>query len=190
MSSVVDVYANSDILLLTSSSETGPIVAWEAMAEGLALVTSDYLGRSREGSLQDGLNCRLFPIGDIKSAVDCLRDMQDRDAREKIAAKGRELVLRRYSLESSIDQWANCLEQICALPSRPKHDLQTNMESHGRLDRFLGVDMAESIRRLLGREYVHSEPGGEWPHSYGDRRLDDPEFWRMAQQLDAQGEVG
>ena len=181
------VYANSDVLLLTSSWETGPIVAWEAMAEGAVVVTSDYLGRKCEGSLEDGANCLVYPVGDIEGAVECLKKAQDRGIRNRLAGAGHDLVRNKYSRNESVRQWSDCLDQVGALPPLPRRAVQTGIGTQGRLDRLLGGRRAEMVRRLLGREFAHSEPGGEWPHSYGDRPVDDPEFWTLARRLDVSG---
>lgn len=179
-----EVYRKCDVLLLTSSWETGPIVAWEAMAAGLALVTSDFLGRRREGRLADGVNCRVFPVGDAEVAVSCLHALQDPDTMRAIARAGRTMVMEAYSHECSVGAWATCFEQILGLPPRPYEAIARTGPPQGRLDRVFGTNAAETLRRLLRRRYHHRDPGGEWPHSYGDRQPDDPEFWRKAQLLD------
>lgn len=179
------VYTKSDVLLLTSSWETGPIVAWEAMAQGLAVVTSDYLGRKKEGSLEDMINCAVFPVGDCAAAVECLRRLQDPIVRRRIATSGRELVLRSYSRMRSIESWSDSLEAVVDLPPLPRSDWEPELPPAGRLDRLFGGEVADALRRMFGRRFVHSDPGGEWPHSYGDRRHDDPEFWRKAQEIDS-----
>ena len=69
---VTSVYKQADILLVTSSWETGPIVIWEAMAHGMAVVTSHYIGSGLEGSLRHDQNCLMFPVGDFEQAADCL----------------------------------------------------------------------------------------------------------------------
>lgn len=178
------VYADCDVLLLTSAWETGPIVAWEAMAHGLALATSDYLGRKCEGCLIDDVNCLVFPVGDIVAAVEGLVKLQDALTRQRIAAAGRQLALHSYLRAGSVSAWSECFRQVAALPRLPRCRLEPMSDSPGRLDLFLGGEAAEFVRRLLGRRFKHTEPSGEWPHSYGDRRPDDPEFWGTARELD------
>ena len=46
---IEQVYSRVDALLITSLWETGPIVAWEAMANRVAVVTSAYIGSGLEG---------------------------------------------------------------------------------------------------------------------------------------------
>jgi len=178
------VYQASDVMLLTSSWETGPIVAWEAMSEHLPLVTSDFLGRRREGSLADGVNCLVFPIGNVHAAVQCLQFMQDVGLRRRLALAGRELVESRYTRQHSIDQWSRCLEAVGSLPALCNEGESDKPTPAGRLDRWFGPRFGETLRSSLGQRYLHREPGGEWPHSYGTNRFDDAAFLDLARRLD------
>src|SRR6185503_3526342 len=75
------VFANADVFLLTSSWETGPIVIWEAMAAGVAVVSSRYIGSGLEGALQHEGNCLMFPVGDSEAAATQLARTRDVDLR-------------------------------------------------------------------------------------------------------------
>src|SRR5690606_34915092 len=66
------IYPAADALLITSSWETGPIVAWEAMAHSLCVVSSRYIGSGREGALMQDENALLFEIGDTEAAAAAL----------------------------------------------------------------------------------------------------------------------
>ena len=81
------VYSRVDALLITSLWETGPIVAWEAMANRVAVVTSAYIGSGLEGSLKPGDNCLMFPIGDAVAAADCLERLRDSGAAQSLASE-------------------------------------------------------------------------------------------------------
>ena len=102
------VYDKADVLLVTSSWETGPIVAWEAMSQGIALVTSRYVGSSQEGSLVDGENCLMFDVGDRDQGIGCLEKALQPDARIAIGAAGRKMVESRYSVNISLKSWDEC----------------------------------------------------------------------------------
>ncbi len=185
------VYARSDALLITSSWETGPIVAWEAMAAGLPVVTSAYTGYGLEAGLVDGENCLVFPVGDIVAAVDALQRISGSTIRRRIVDGGADLVTRRYSREASIGAWVGACREIIARP--PRASLSIELPSGGeagRLDRHLGRGLAETVRGLIGRSHAHDDPGGEWPHSYGRTSETDAEFWRRAVQLDRRLEPG
>jgi glycosyltransferase involved in cell wall biosynthesis len=181
---VQQVYKKADILLITSFWETGPIVAWEAMAYGVAVVTSQYVGSGLEGSLKDGKNCLMFPIGNTKRASECIAALCNADVKSKIIGKGLALVRERYSQIHSIEKWHIVLETILSKPPQKGQKRTMVISLAGRLDKVFGVGLAETIRRKFGIRFQHTDPGGEWPHSYGTRQEDDKEFWKLAMALD------
>lgn len=178
------VYRRIDVLLVTSTWETGPIVAWEAMVEGAALLTSDYLDRKAEGSLADGENCRVFPVGDPERAATLLASLADEAERSRLADAGRALVLRRYTREASVRQWHDALRHVMELPLPARSCALPPVPKCGRLDRLMGVEYAEKVRRALGRRSDHRSPGAEWPHSHSSRTAADPDFWTVLRALD------
>lgn len=161
------VYAHADVLIITSSWETGPIVAWEAMAAGVAVVSSRYVGSGLEGALREGENSLLFPIGGADEAAEMLAQLASDEAlRTRLADAGRALVRDRYSIAASVRSWAQALDAVMAMPAvDAKPDVEPWPAAAGRLDRWLGVGRAETVRCALGLRFEHSEPGGEWPHT-------------------------
>lgn len=181
-----EVYTRSDVLLVTSEWETGPIVAWEAMAYGVAVVSSRYVGSVSEGSLVDGENCLLFPIGKMDAAADCILRSTGKDLREKLVEGGRRLVEQRYSQAASVRRWDEALRAILEEPpgeSVPEDLL--HVPAAGRLDRCFGTRAGETVRRLCRLRFRHPGPGAEWPHSYS-KTTDDETFMRWAAAIDAQ----
>lgn len=160
----VEVYANADVLLLTSAWETGPLVVWEAMAAGLCVVTTRYVGSGLEGALVDGKNCLMFDIDDAAGGAACLARCVDAGLRKALVANGQSLVSSRYSRERSVSAWSDVLGQVMSLPELPPV-VDRPVVPSGRLDRLLGVSLAESVRTWLGITYRHIDAGGEWPHS-------------------------
>ncbi len=160
-----EVYGRADVLLLTSCWETGPIVAWEAMARGVLLVSSRYTGLQQEGSLVDRENCLLFEVGDVGAATQCLHQARDPATRGRIAGNGRKLVEARYSRETSIGAWHACLQQVCSQDSILPEKIVNLPVEPGRLSKWFGNQVGEQVRTLLGSKFVHNGPGGEWPHS-------------------------
>jgi glycosyltransferase involved in cell wall biosynthesis len=158
------VYADHDALLITSSWETGPIVAWEAMAAGLVVVSSRYVGHRLEGALDDGRNALLFPVGDAEAAAAALSRLADPALRAALMTAGHGLVRGRYSEAVSFAAWEEALEQSLSLPALAPPD-PPPPASAGRLDRWLGAGTAEDLRRLLRLRFQHPEPGSEWPHT-------------------------
>lgn len=178
------VYQNVDILLVTSFSETGPIVIWEAMANGVAVVTSSYIGSGLEDSLKDRENCLLFPIGDTEKAAQCIEELCNIELRSKLIKAGYQLVKKRYSHENSIESWNKSFHSIINSIAKKTSIKHSKIKPAGRLDQLFGIKMAENVRSFLGRKFTHNDTGGEWPHSYGFGQENDDEFWKMAMTVD------
>lgn len=159
------VYAQSDIFLLTSSWETGPIVIWEAMAAGLAVVSSRYVGCGLEGALKHDENCLMFPVDCAEEAASQLARLCDTKFREGLVREGRRLVEDRYSIEKSVSAWVACLNNIMAMPPRQENCPIMQPRPAGRLDKLFGIGLGEAVRSMLGRRFEHTGPGGEWPHT-------------------------
>jgi hypothetical protein len=162
-------YRESDALVITSDWETGPIVAWEAMANRLPVVSSSYVGAGRERALIDGQNCLLFPVGDTEAAATNVMQLGDNALRTTLTDNAYETVLARYTLESSVQAWADAFGQVLQLPAQPRGGAHATLsfpqQLSGRLDRLLGVRLGETVRATLGVAYDHTSAGAEWPHT-------------------------
>ncbi len=180
------VYAGADVLLITPAWETGPLVVWEALALGLPVVSSAYVGSGLEAALHDGINCLLFEVGDTQGAVAALaRLARERTLRETLQANGRQLIRERYSVGASVAAWDQALHATSGLPELPAPRVVPSSSSSGRLDRWLGPWLAETLRVLTRRRWRDADAGGEWPHSHSGLNHDeDGAFWRTAARLD------
>lgn len=164
-SSMAHAYRTHDALLITSAWETGPIVAWEAMSHGLPVVSSRYIGSGVEAALVDRGNARLFAVGNIAAAIDAVASLLDPLLRARVVAGGRELVVTRYTQHASVDAWATAIGAILGGSALPAPVHARLSAPSGRLDRWLGVRRAESLRCRLGVGYAHDAPGSAWPHT-------------------------
>lgn len=180
------VYDACDALLVTSYWETGPIIIWEAMASGVPVVSSRYIGSGLEAGLVDGENCLMFDIGDNEAAATQLQRLQQPELYQRLVAGSHELVNKRYSKKVSIQGWDTAFNDILKVAVRSAFSPRVT-EPAGRLDGVLGMRIGESLRRSLGISHEHATTGGEWPHSYGSRMIDDGDFWSMARSLDVRG---
>lgn len=160
-----EVYACSDVLLLTSTWETGPIVIWEAMAAGTCVVTSRYVGSGLEAALTNKQNCLMFVPGDSMAAAQQLARAQSASLRAELTAAARDLITERYSREHSIRSWASAFAAIMHLP-RTDALPELPPPPSGRLDRWLGTGTGESVRAILGIAHAATSPGDEWPHTH------------------------
>ena len=178
------LYQGIDVLLVPSRWETGPLVAWEAMAEGVPVVASRYVGSGLEAALVHEETALLFDVGDAAEAAQQLaRLARDRVLGERLAAGGRRLLRERFGRARSIDGWERAIESVLARPPRPPAPDPDVPPATGRLERWLGPGPAERIRQALGRTGPPSGSGGEWPHAYG-RDAEREGFLRRAEALD------
>ena len=187
-SELVDqVYSGAQGVLITSPSETGPIVAWEAMANQVPVVTSAYIGSGLEDSLKPGQNCLTFPIGDHVGAVDRLLDLRDMRVRDRLIRGGIALVTARYSKAVSIQKWDSCLKKIASRRQQIFSSQSAEGDQAppaGRLDNLLGRRLGETVRELLGLKYDHNFAGEEWPVAKPGAGLSKDAFWQLAKSLD------
>jgi glycosyltransferase involved in cell wall biosynthesis len=140
------VYDQSDVLLITSSWETGPIVAWEAIAAGLVVVSSRYVGSGAEGALKDGQTALLFSVGDCEAAASALAKLLDSNLRASLADSALEMVRNRYSDSASLAAWLKVFSISMELPPLPLDYAGFGRFSatvpSGRFDSWLGVTRA------------------------------------------------
>ncbi|MEB3199688.1 MAG: glycosyltransferase family 4 protein [Synechococcaceae cyanobacterium] len=178
------LYPEHDALLITSSWETGPIVAWEAMAAGLPVVSSDYLGRGLEAALIPERTCLSFPCGDGDAAAAALQRLADPALHQRLSRAGAALVRSRYSRSRSCQRWCEAIEAAIALPPLPRPAAAPPAAAMGRLDRCIGPGPAETMRWLFRRRYVHTQPGSEWPHAVHAARFDEEQLLHQATRLE------
>jgi glycosyltransferase involved in cell wall biosynthesis len=171
-------------LLITSQWETGPIVAWEAMAHGVLVVTSGYIGSGLEGNLRHGENCLIYPIGNAVAAVECIVEARDVERRSHLTGAGIAFVREKMTHERSIKYWSDCFAAIKSQPIRAPSPEDTRCGPAGRLDRLLGVRLAELVRHVVRRNPVPEEPGHEWPHISVTSQIPKETFWDFARAED------
>src|SRR5262249_24132856 len=109
-------YGTIHTLLITSNWETGPIVAWEAMAQGVLVVTSAYIGSGLEGYLRHSINCLMYPAGNGAAAVRLNVKAQDVELRSRLTSAGIAFVREKLTQELSIKYWSQCFTEIKSRP--------------------------------------------------------------------------
>jgi glycosyltransferase involved in cell wall biosynthesis len=186
------VYARVDAVLVKSRSESGPIVIWEALSAGVAVVSSRYFGSGLEGALQDDWNSLLYPIGDADAAAGQLaRIWREPQVRDRLMENGRRLAVERYSIGESVAAWETAFRHVLSTKPLPAAGRDLTQASRlSRLDRYLGPRYGELVRRLLRRTCPPGDAGGEWPHAYGKTPIDSPAFWETARRLDTRRDNG
>jgi glycosyltransferase involved in cell wall biosynthesis len=160
------------VALVLSPSETGPLIAWEAMASGAAVVTSQFVGIGLEGALRDGETCLTFPVGDHEAAAAAIARLSEAALREGLIRRGRQVVEARYGHAASVRAWDRALRIVVGQSPLVGEPPRSDVPVSGRLDRYFGTRAAESLRRVLRVRFRHRAPGDEWPHSYGSDEND------------------
>lgn len=164
------LYPEVDALLLTSSWETGPIVAWEAMRHGATLVSTRYVGAREEGALKDGENCLLAEVGDIEGLARAVSRLREEDVLlERLRGNARVMADARYSLEASADAWDGQLAAALEAPAGRPALSAPRRTARGRLDRCFGPGLGETLRSVAGRVSERGGPGDEWPHELPEK---------------------
>jgi len=111
---LMEAYAAHDALVFTSTAPEGfPITIQEAMAMGMAVVTSLTGGHAEY--IEDGVNSLVFETGDSGSLARAMaRVMDDPGRAARLAATGRRLVRDRFSLPVMFDRQEACLRMAAA----------------------------------------------------------------------------
>jgi glycosyltransferase involved in cell wall biosynthesis len=82
---LTEVYKACDVLVLPSWFEPWGVVVNEAVASGLAVVASEAVGAAAE-LVRDGVNGRIFPVGDVAALRKCLCDVTSPNQCERMKA--------------------------------------------------------------------------------------------------------
>ncbi len=166
-----DVYPNLHALVIFSPAEGGPIVAWEAMRHGIVPVVSNFRGRPEEGVLVDNVNCLVFPVGDMSGAGQCIKRLYDGTIKFGTLSVRAAAIEAAYREENFCKAWNNALADLSRVKPRIEPIPSRLPRSSGRLNRIVGSRKAVAlIRRMSKMTYDHTDPGGEWPHSYNGLR--------------------
>lgn len=180
-------YAQNDMLIITSEWETGPIIAWEAMAAGLVIVSSRYLGSKLEEALIDERTALLYEVGNASQASERIMRLYDSDLTATLTKKAKEVVTMRYSRKASIENWERILIAIVGREKKNKvdwvqHERRSIKKPSGRLERLVGVDLNEKVRCIIpGRQAT--DAGAEWPHSCHEI-IDQRRIWEYAHRIE------
>jgi glycosyltransferase involved in cell wall biosynthesis len=165
-----DVYPELDVLLHFAAWEGVTIAPREAMAHGAVPVISRFTGLAAEGQFIHGENALTFAIGDAGAAVAAVADLhRDRALLRRLSFAARRSQEGIRSENGFRAAWAEALSEVLRRPGRRGSQVpRLPWPPSGRLERWgLSPLWAERLRRLVGRRFVHAEPGSEWPHASG-----------------------
>lgn len=86
-------YHAADVLLLPSDHEPWAVVVQEALAAGLAVIASDVVGAAHE-LVEDGVNGRIFPVGNLDELIGAVRQVTASDAIHAMKENSRGILAR------------------------------------------------------------------------------------------------
>ena len=111
---------SSDVLVLPTYYDCFPLVLLEAMAHGLPVVTTEEGGIP--DIVSDGVNGFICKRRDPVSLAECMRKLLiDKDLRNRMGQKGREIYLERFTQEIFEKRMAGILQSIIdSAPGRGK----------------------------------------------------------------------
>ncbi|MBB6145178.1 N-acetyl-alpha-D-glucosaminyl L-malate synthase BshA [Silvibacterium bohemicum] len=110
-SSVNDLLPLADLMLMPSEMESFGLVALEAMACKVPTIATRVGGVPE--LIDDGLNGRLFPVGDIAGMADATIDLLSDDRKhEQFAVAGRQTAQQRYCASKIIPKYEAYYERV------------------------------------------------------------------------------
>jgi len=170
-SDVPDLLAAMDTFVLTSLNEANPVSILEAMSVGLPVV-STRVGSIAETVL-DGVTGYLAEVEDAPRIARCCVELAaDPRKTRQLGARGRQLVVARWSLEQMVDGYARLISDIyrrkrverrTGVPQRPDAGI---MEADGPLTQAVGRSRERAFQgsarcdTMVGEAGDRSVPGG------------------------------
>jgi hypothetical protein len=143
-------YPSWDVFLRCSPREGFPIAIVEAMINGCVPVVSDFEGRKLEGVVRDDGTGLVFPVGAPEQAVRKIAALaRDEAVRARLSAAAMRATME-YTEERMIGGWIRAFKETAALPHRSPHPRCPPPAVSGRIDRLMGAERGERLRRWLG----------------------------------------
>lgn len=107
---VQEKFVKADLFVFPSRFEGFPNALCEAMAVGLPVIASDCSGNI--DVIDDGVNGRLFPVGDVDRLVELIRELlEDSEQRQRLAAEARKIT-DQFSESKIYQMWNNIIQEI------------------------------------------------------------------------------
>lgn len=105
---LLNVFANSDILVMPSRAEGLSVVGVQSLGMGLALVLSDVGGNS--DLVQNGENGFLFPSGDLDALISALKTLLENSSMLQSAQLKSYEMAKKFDLRAIIGQYEIMLQ--------------------------------------------------------------------------------
>jgi hypothetical protein len=163
-------YPYLDVLVMFSDEGEGnPLVLCEAMQHGVVPVVSRFLGHASEGLVRHGKNGFTFPVGQVEIAAKQIIWLTKRpDILAKFGRQAKQDV-KCYEETRMYQDWEKLFQMsLCREPRIPRREWVRirPIPPAGRLEKYgLPPEIANWVRRGLGRKFPHKSGFEEWPGS-------------------------
>jgi glycosyltransferase involved in cell wall biosynthesis len=115
---LADLYRNALLFVLSSNEEGLGIVVLEAMASGLAVVSTNCGGPVT--AIVEGRTGLLTPVGDIKAFAQAIEQLLlDPASRQRMGIEGRKVVEQRFSLAEAGKIFLDTYDKILRGAAQP-----------------------------------------------------------------------
>ncbi len=164
-------FPHIDIFMNFAPYEGWPQAIAEAMSHGAVPVIAEYCGVHAEQVVREDVTGKIFPVFDTDRAAEIAAELLCDPARlKRMGATASEFVCREFSSEMLGQRWDAALRRVLNLAELPPPARPESLDRRGRC--HLRETHLESLRRALGRRFIHRSPGEEWPNfSCHDPRL-------------------
>jgi glycosyltransferase involved in cell wall biosynthesis len=122
------IYRACHAMVLPSDFEPWAVVINEAGAAGLAIVASDVVGAAAE-LVRDGVNGRIFRVGDLSHLTECLLEVTDSSRIESLRAASPGVLEDWRRWADPVDGIRRALAMVGVLPAAPAADLAPSAEA-------------------------------------------------------------
>ncbi|MDM8541599.1 glycosyltransferase family 4 protein [Desulfococcaceae bacterium HSG9] len=162
-------YPAMDCLVHFAHTEGVTIAPREAMSHGVVPIISQFTGLKAEGHFLHNINALTFPVGNIDVATENIqRLITEPELMKNLSSNAIQSQTGKYSFEGSMDTWAQALDECIKRPPMPEMKMKPDLPPDGRLTQYgLSPWLAQRIRDIFGKRFVHSNPGSEWPTNSG-----------------------
>lgn len=163
------LYPAMDCLVHFAHTEGVTIAPREAMAHGVVPIISQFTGLKAEKQFLHNINSLTFPVGDIETAVANLKRLSsETKLMTFLSSNAMQSQVGVYTFQGAMDAWARALDECLQRTPGPSMRNPPKLPPDGILARY-GVSpwVAQRIRDLSQKRFIHSDPGSEWPTNSG-----------------------
>lgn len=114
VSNVREKVFSASIYALSSEYEGMPNALMEAMCLGTPCITTDFLGGVAHTLIEDGVNGRIVPRGDVDALAQAMAELLSHEQTRKELGKNGKALRKQVTTETIVSEWLSFLHSIIA----------------------------------------------------------------------------